>query len=165
MIEQAQQILSIHILWKGLHFVNGSEQSEASSDAFLSQRDVLLEKFTEYAIGTQSNAVVGVRRVVSSKTPRFRIDLTLLQAFKSLVDLYIFFSMANQASETSPSGLALAMDEEVQFRCAGFVQAEMERYAEALRPRAEANGKSHPSDKGDSEDESAAGTPPPKIIG
>ena len=58
------------------------------------------------------------------------------QAFQNLMTLHILFaSTAEEDAEGNPlplSPLALSMGDELQYRCAGFVQAEIERYAEEL---------------------------------
>lgn len=66
------------------------------------------------------------------------------------MNLHILFSPAQTASadgSASPTAsLALTLDEEVQYRCAGFVQAEIERYAEELEVQS-------PQDDGDSDED------------
>jgi cohesin complex subunit SA-1/2 len=62
MVEQSQQILTLHILWKGLPYMQ--QLGQTPDDVFFSQRGALLERLTEYAVGTQSNAVIGVKQVV-----------------------------------------------------------------------------------------------------
>ncbi|TDL19464.1 hypothetical protein BD410DRAFT_773910 [Rickenella mellea] len=122
MVERALHQLTLHIIWKARSFVAGVEEADRERllEALREQRDILLEKLTEYAIGTQSNAIEGVKRA----------------AFQHLMTLYSLFC---PASTTGPDGtqlplapLALTMDDEVQYRCAGFVQAEIERYAEDM---------------------------------
>lgn len=100
-----------------------SEEVEALQESVRGQRDVLLEKLVEYALGTQSNTLLEVRRA----------------AFEKLLTLYILFSapstshdQPNQQKSFPLAPLALVMSEETQYRCAGFVQAEVERYAEDL---------------------------------
>ncbi|THV05741.1 hypothetical protein K435DRAFT_76786 [Dendrothele bispora CBS 962.96] len=128
MIEQTLQLLTLHIIWKSHHLT-----SEASPipeeikyrDSLLLQRGALLERLVDYAVGTSEvgNGVVeGVKRV----------------AFKNLLDLHVLFSSAEtHAADGSHLPLAseimaLNMDDEVQWRCAGYVQAEVERYADSL---------------------------------
>lgn len=69
MVDRALSLLSLHVMWKTRSFTRSTgtpEEKEAIQESVREQRDVLLEKLLEYAIGTQSNALVGVRRVVSS---------------------------------------------------------------------------------------------------
>jgi cohesin complex subunit SA-1/2 len=61
--------------------------------------------------------------------------------------LHILFcnTQAVDADGEAPpiASLALTLDDEVQFRCAGFIQAEIERYAEDVHdgtPAAEVHG-------------------------
>ncbi|KAJ7507277.1 hypothetical protein B0H11DRAFT_1706223, partial [Mycena galericulata] len=115
MITQAIDILTKHILWKGKRLRSLKEVAEPSPEEqrFLEktkeQRDSLLEKLVEYAVGTQSNTAEAVTRT----------------AFMSLMHVHILFA-------TPGITLDIALDDEVQFRCAGYVQAEIERYAETL---------------------------------
>ncbi|EJD02028.1 uncharacterized protein FOMMEDRAFT_124206 [Fomitiporia mediterranea MF3/22] len=122
MVERALQLLSLHIIWKARHFIRTpgtSTDKEQLQDAVHEQRDVLLGKLVEYAVGTQSNTLLGVRRA----------------AFQNLLTLYVLFSAGSEGvgPEESPlAPLTLSMNDELQYRCAGFVQAEIERYAEEL---------------------------------
>ncbi|KAJ7628572.1 hypothetical protein FB45DRAFT_834497 [Roridomyces roridus] len=111
MITQALNLLTTHLMWKRKRMQSIEENAEPSSEEqrFLEkctqQRDSLLEKLVEYAVGTQSNTAEAVTRT----------------AFMCLMDLHTLFGSAE-----------LILDDEVQFRCAGYVQAEIERYAETL---------------------------------
>jgi len=77
----------------------------------------------------------------------------LTQSFKHLLDLHVLFSSANAFSpDGSPlptASLALTLDDELQYRCAGYIQAEIERHAEFLEDEEEADK----SQKSSSEDE------------
>ncbi|KAJ7164977.1 hypothetical protein C8R46DRAFT_1097762 [Mycena filopes] len=114
MITQALDVLSRHLTWKVRKLRLMEEVEEPSPEdvrfreKIQEQRDSLLEKCVEYAVGTQSNTSEAVTRT----------------AFMSLVNVHILFGPANQ--------MAVVLDDEVQFRCAGYVQAEIERYAETL---------------------------------
>ena len=56
----------------------------------------------------------------------------MLQAFCFLTTIYVLF---NQYDPNAPaSNLHLSMDEQTQYRCAGFVQSELERYADEMSP-------------------------------
>ncbi|KAI5121584.1 hypothetical protein M0805_009455 [Coniferiporia weirii] len=122
MIDRALQLLMLHVIWKARNFmrsVGSAEDRELLQEAVREQRDVLLEKLIEYAIGTQSNTLLSVKRA----------------AFQNLLTLYTLFSSGPEdvdKKETPLSPLALSMSDEIQYRCAGFVQAEIERYAEEL---------------------------------
>ena len=68
MVDRSLNLLSLHIMWKTHSFtrsIGTAEEKEAKQESVREQRDVLLEKLLEYAIGTQSNALIGVRRAVS----------------------------------------------------------------------------------------------------
>jgi cohesin complex subunit SA-1/2 len=59
-----------------------------------------------------------------------------------------------QALPTAP--LALQLDEEVQHRCAGFIQASIEQYAELLEDGSAAQEEQNESDHDDSSEEEPA---------
>ena len=67
MIERALHFLTLHIFWKakGLTADNDPTPEEVRYKEVLEeQRETLLEKLVEYAVGTQSNTVEGVKRAV-----------------------------------------------------------------------------------------------------
>ena len=67
MIEQVLHVLMLHILWKtkGLMAEANSTPDEIHyKEVLQEQREALLEKLIEYAVGTQSNTVDGVKRAV-----------------------------------------------------------------------------------------------------
>ena len=67
MIEQALHVLTLHIIWKskGLTVDNDPTPEEVRyKETLVEERDTLLEKLVEYAVGTQSNTVEGVKRAV-----------------------------------------------------------------------------------------------------
>jgi cohesin complex subunit SA-1/2 len=71
MVEQALQVLTLHIIWKAGALTADAEPNAEDirlKESLLSQREALLEKLVEYAIGTQSNTVDTVRRAVSTVT-------------------------------------------------------------------------------------------------
>lgn len=69
----------------------------------------------------------------------------LKQSFRLLLSLHIFFnplrvddSTRKEAqSRNVPAPLHLTLNDEVQWRCAGFVQAEIDKYSEELLEAAE----------------------------
>ncbi|KAF5323111.1 hypothetical protein D9611_009237 [Ephemerocybe angulata] len=142
MVEQALNVLTLHIYWKakGL-LVNKEPNSEENpyQDTLVEQRNALLEKLQEYAIGTQSNTGDSVRRA----------------AFKHLLNHHILFS---PDQPTLPDGslsplaaISISFDDETQYRCAGYIQAEIERYSDFL---ADNDGSAKSLEEGDkSEDE------------
>ncbi|CDO77437.1 hypothetical protein BN946_scf184857.g44 [Trametes cinnabarina] len=123
MVDRALQILTLHIMWKARGLPAGAELTPEEvqfRNKLQWERDSLLEKLVEFAVGTQSNTVEGVRRA----------------AFQNLLTLHILFC---PSETTMPDGtrlptaaLPLSLDDEVQYRCAGFVQSEIERYAEEI---------------------------------
>lgn len=96
-------------------------------------------------MGNQSNSVDIVRRTVSVQSSLSVPDLnssnlTRLssQAFNLLLNLHVLFNPATDLTPIEkrdniysvPEELELTLDEQVQWRCAGFMQAEIEKYAE-----------------------------------
>lgn len=78
------------------------------------------------------------------------------QAFQNLMMLHVLFIPAipdPDGPSPSPlsSMLALTLDDEVQHRCAGFVQAEIERFAEELVENGQDDGRGHDDDEEGSE--------------
>lgn len=67
MVDRALQVLTLHIMWKARSLPAGEELSPEEMqfrDKLKEERDSLLEKLVEFAVGTQSNTVEGVRRAV-----------------------------------------------------------------------------------------------------
>ncbi|KAI6104669.1 hypothetical protein EV401DRAFT_1893265 [Pisolithus croceorrhizus] len=116
---------------------NAAVDSDKFRKTLREQRDSLLERLVEYAIGTQSSTAEGVKRAV----------------FQILMNLYILFCPTRPVTEDGqwlPTEiLALQLDDEVQYRCAGFIQATIEQYAELLeddRPSEESTERDDSSD-------------------
>ncbi|KAL4076765.1 hypothetical protein V8B97DRAFT_2084279 [Scleroderma yunnanense] len=146
MIEQGLHLLGLHIIWKARSLPDAKDTSSDSNklrETLREQRDSLLEKLIEYAVGTQSNTAEGVKRA----------------AFQNLMNLYILFcptqATAADGQDLPTEPLAIQLDDEVQYRCAGFIQATIEQYAELL----EADRPQEESQKDDSsEDEEPEST-------
>jgi hypothetical protein len=69
MVEQALNVLGLQIIWKAHGLTSEAEllsEGTVFRDKLKEQRESLLEKLTEYAVGTQSNTVEGVKRAVST---------------------------------------------------------------------------------------------------
>ncbi len=156
MIDQALNLLTLYIIWKarGLTVAPDPSPEELQFREKLKEsRDSLLEKLLEFTVGTQSNTSDGVRRAVSNSLPFDRgIAHYSSQAFQNLMNLHILFcpaqSIAPDGSPLPTAFLALTLEDETQYRCAGFVQAEIERYAEEL------DELSPPSEEGSDENDS-----------
>lgn len=71
MVERAMHFLMLHVIWKARHFMNNrdAQDAEALQESVREQRDALLEKLVEYALGTQSNTLLEVRRAVRLSFP------------------------------------------------------------------------------------------------
>ncbi|KAG6868507.1 hypothetical protein C0993_001847 [Termitomyces sp. T159_Od127] len=130
MIEQALQVLTLHLMWKGKSLTHEAEPTSDDvrfQEGLVTQREALLEKLVEYAVGTQSNTADNVKRA----------------AFKNLLDLHVLFAPgATHDANGNPSPMAsisITLDDEVQYRCAGYIQAEVERYADTLTSASDDN--------------------------
>lgn len=67
MIEQALHVLTLHVIWKGKGLTSDRDPSPEEirfKETLVSQREALLEKLIEYAVGTQNNTVDGIKRTV-----------------------------------------------------------------------------------------------------
>jgi cohesin complex subunit SA-1/2 len=68
MIEQALNVLNLHIIWKARELTSATDPSADEiqyRDSLREQRESLMEKLVEYAVGTHSNTAEGVKRTVS----------------------------------------------------------------------------------------------------
>ncbi|KAG6851858.1 hypothetical protein C0991_005465 [Blastosporella zonata] len=69
MIEQALQVLTLHLIWKGKCLTDEADPSPDDiryKETLVTQRETLLEKLVEYAVGTQSNTAESVKRAVTT---------------------------------------------------------------------------------------------------
>jgi cohesin complex subunit SA-1/2 len=69
MVEQALNVLGLQIIWKAHGLTSETEllsEETLFREKLKEQRESLLDKLTEYAVGTQSNTVEGVKRAVST---------------------------------------------------------------------------------------------------
>ncbi|KAG1740516.1 uncharacterized protein EDB91DRAFT_353827 [Suillus paluster] len=144
MIEQGLQILGLHIMWKTRNLPDAKEatpEDEKYIETLREQRDSLLEKLVEYAVGTQSNTAEAVKRA----------------AFQNLMTLHILFcaeqTMTPDGRVLPTAALPLELDVEVQYRCAGFIQAAIEQYAEVLEEGQALGEREEASESGESSGE------------
>ncbi|KAG1847841.1 hypothetical protein DFJ58DRAFT_797077 [Suillus subalutaceus] len=134
MIEQGLQVLGLHIMWKTRSLPDAKEatpEDEKYMENLREQRDSLLEKLVEYAVGTQSNTAEAVKRT----------------AFQNLMTLHILFC-AEQT--TTPDGrvlptAALPLDLDDEYTA-------IEQYAELLE-EGQAPGEEEASESGESSGE------------
>lgn len=160
MVDRALHVLTLHVMWKARSLPASLELSPEEMqlrDKLKEERESLLEKLVEFAVGTQSNTVEGVRRAVSQICRHAHIGCSChhtTQAFQGLLTLHILFcateTTAPDGSRLPTAALPLSLDDEVQYRCASFVQAEIESYAEEI---AEETPEEHESSEDDNEDE------------
>ncbi|KAH8981938.1 hypothetical protein EDB86DRAFT_2973582 [Lactarius hatsudake] len=144
MIDQALNVLTLHVIWKARRLpteVQPTPDDTRLRESFLEQRETLLKRLVEYAVGSQSNTTDGVRRA----------------AFQNLLNLHILFCppQDSRAEDSPRSSLFLTLDEEVQIRCAAFVQAEIEFFTEEVAVRGETAGGDGSGDEGVSGDDDA----------
>ena len=69
MVDRALQLLTLHIMWKARGLPAGAEltpEELQSRDKLKEERESLLEKLVEFAVGTQSNSVRRAVRHVQS---------------------------------------------------------------------------------------------------
>lgn len=88
MIEQALNVLNLHIIWKARGLTSAPDPSTDEiqyRDSLKDQRESLMEKLVEYAVGTQSNTAEGVKRTVSRVAEDSDVlTFTFTRLFKSL---------------------------------------------------------------------------------
>lgn len=69
MIDQALSLLTLHIIWKARRLsaeIQLSPDDGRLGESFREQRDTLLKRLVEYAVGSQSNTAEGVRKAAST---------------------------------------------------------------------------------------------------
>ena len=85
-----------------------------------------------------------------------------------MLDLHVLFASTDafdpDGNPLQIASLALTLDDEVQYRCAGYIQAEIERYAEFLGNDDKNEDKSDKSDAevGSNEEDGAGAAKSPK---
>ncbi|KAG8957246.1 hypothetical protein FRC03_010340 [Tulasnella sp. 419] len=155
MVDHAFQLLTLHITWKLLGMVPGPPKSTSSSspasdaakikDTLKEQRDTLVEKLTECALGTASRPCENVKR----------------SAFICLLMLHTLFLPNTDEGEDAQvlpgQTLPLKLSDEMQHRYAGFVEAELETYADELADDEDGQDGDDESDGGDTARGSSSG--------
>lgn len=69
MVSETLSILTMHVIWKAKTLPPSADRSpeeEKLAESLLEQRASVVEKLIEYAVGTNSNTIEGVRRAVSA---------------------------------------------------------------------------------------------------
>ena len=143
MIEHALSILGTHFIWQLNTFIIGaaaSDQPDLLALAGLCEsRSTLVAKLEEFSVGQNSNAAEGVKQTVSV-TMLLHLGLGELtpvasQALSLLLDIHVLSNSAASAKRDPDGQLAdlrLPCSEELQARCAGFIEAEIERHLDEL---------------------------------
>ncbi|GAA6000843.1 cohesin subunit IRR1 [Rhodotorula paludigena] len=142
MVEHAIQVLGTHLVWQLQAVAVETVQAEtADLPAIISvseRRRSLLDKLEEYAVGNETNAAEGVKQV----------------SLAFLLDIHTI-SRQLTSPQFDPSklldDLKLVANEQLQARCAGYIEAELERYAEVLADEADEE-KDETQREADSED-------------
>lgn len=112
-IQQSLDILYLCYLWR----ITKIAPKENTPDSLLEERNTLVQQCQDYAIGELNSASDAVKRT----------------AFRLLLDLQIAAKARHSISEDANDLLTLSV--QTQYRCAGFVQAEIERYASLFDPK------------------------------
>ncbi|PRQ73544.1 hypothetical protein AAT19DRAFT_15111 [Rhodotorula toruloides] len=123
MVEHAINVLAGHLTWQLCTVALEARQAEktdlAAIIAVSERRRTFLDKLEEYAVGNETNACEGVKQV----------------SLAFVLDIYTMTRQLTSA-DADPNGLLselkLALSDELQARCAGYIEAQIERYAEAL---------------------------------
>ncbi|KAG9082844.1 hypothetical protein FRC07_014077, partial [Ceratobasidium sp. 392] len=121
MMNESLNLLVLYVAWKArLLQTNPIPESERDSayEELKGVRDALAGRLTEFAVGTQSNTAEGVKR----------------SAFQCLLNLYILFQPSRSAEEpqATKQPIPMIISDELQLRCADFIQVEIERYVDLL---------------------------------
>ncbi|QRV84927.1 cohesin protein [Ceratobasidium sp. AG-Ba] len=121
MMNESLHLLVLYIAWKvRLLQMNPvpEDERENAYEELKTIRDSLATRLTEFAVGTQSNTAEGVKQ----------------SAFQCLLNLYILFQPSRSAEETQAlkQPIPMVFSDELQVRCAGFIQAEIEKYVDLL---------------------------------
>lgn len=116
-IQQSLDILYLCYLWR----ITQVQQDESTPESLIEERNTLIQQCQDYAIGDLNSASQGVKRT----------------AFRLLLDLHITAKARYSISEDANDALTLSV--QTQYRCAGFVQAEIERYAGFFNPKGNAD--------------------------
>ncbi|KAN0066163.1 cohesin complex subunit [Thecaphora frezii] len=133
MVQGTIQVLTLHIMWKTrLSMSYDAAHQGPAIDALASKRSIILDLLNEYVAGTHSNVCAGVQRVA------FERLLMIHMMYAALPVGHEDGAAADTASEAPaahgsarlPAALRLVCTDETQYRCAGFIQAEIERYIE-----------------------------------
>ncbi|KAF8337116.1 uncharacterized protein EI90DRAFT_3044949 [Cantharellus anzutake] len=114
LVQNCFNILTQYVTWKvNKQRPESSSSQEGSSfgEPDLERRNALLRLLQDYIGGNNSNASEAVKRT----------------AFQNFVVLHILFP-----SDQVHASLAIKMDDRLQYQCAGFMQAEAERFHEDI---------------------------------
>ncbi|KAK4048718.1 cohesin complex subunit [Microbotryomycetes sp. JL221] len=123
MVGHAIGILGTHFVWHLSTFMKENHKADAidqeALNALVESRDKLDAKLESIAVGSSTNAAESVKQT----------------ALSTLLDLYVLCDSVSSPAR-DPDGqlvdLRQEMSDELQARCAGFIEAEIERYSEEL---------------------------------
>ncbi|KAM0792165.1 hypothetical protein ACM66B_004862 [Microbotryomycetes sp. NB124-2] len=123
MIAHGIGILGTHFVWQLSMFIKDKSKNDMVDATALAvlveRRDKLMIKLEEIAVGASTNANQSVKQA----------------ALTTLLDIHVLCeSISSPARDPDGqlSDLRAEMSDELQSRCAGFIEAELERYSEEL---------------------------------
>lgn len=149
MVEHALAILGSHMSWRvrafSLEAAEADEVDYGAMAALVEDRTKLLDKLEEFSVGHSSNAAEGVKQAVRCIVYVCASCCVLTthrsQALIVLLDVHNL-AQALTSPHVDPDGkladLRLACSDELQARCAGYIEAEIERYSDELAALKEA---------------------------
>ncbi|KAH9813993.1 hypothetical protein DFH28DRAFT_329820 [Melampsora americana] len=148
MVEVAIEILQLNFMWtcassskmmnEVLEIEEESEKKKKEEEQkelverVLKFRDRFLDLMKEYAIDPECNACDNIKRA----------------AFIHLLNIYMI-----SYGSLMPDQLKIDCDQQTQFRCAGFIAAEIERFGNQMKEKAKEKGKWRIDDEEETEEE------------
>ncbi|GAA5977007.1 hypothetical protein JCM11641_002225 [Rhodosporidiobolus odoratus] len=149
MIEHALNVLGTHLIWQLQSLAIETRQADhvelAALVATTEARQALLDRLEEFAVGNETNAAEGVKQT----------------ALTFLLNIYTI-SRQLTSSAIDPSGhlsdLKHPISDELQARCAGYIEAEIERYADHLAETAAAEAEELDAENAEEEEDEDSGS-------
>ncbi|GHJ88769.1 hypothetical protein NliqN6_5171 [Naganishia liquefaciens] len=141
LVEHAMKILVWYLSWTAVKITQEDVDNEATLAKVTKHRDETLRVLNEYAVGNHSNADEAVRR----------------EAVTDLLRFYVIFrpAAAKEGTSISPCQTVLSktMDDALQYRCAGTIQAAIEKYSDNVIDKPPVRGSDASSVLSDSDNE------------
>lgn len=145
MIEHTISVLCSYILWKS-HAVfavdPSSAEGHALQQALKQQRDPIVDILTSFVIGEDSQVTDSIKRAVGVYPHTILRQLIPRQAFLAIMSIHLVFCTHHpqDGSGNHPSrpDLQMVLEDETQFRLAGYIQAVIEEYDDQLKAEKQA---------------------------